>query len=210
MRRWQLCQQPLHGTWFASPDLGKGGNCTQVLHPAAAPLIREDDKLRTIKIVRQCLNRKRRGILRSLSVLTLTVGVLCGVVSQAEAQTYGLRAGVSGDPDQFYAGIHYETAPLVDRLRFRPNFEVGVGDDATLMAFNIEFAYKVPIDRKPWGLYFGGGPALVVGHAHDDTDAGGGFNVAVGLEHRGGLFTEFKVGAGDSAGIKFCVGYVLR
>jgi len=169
-----------------------------------------DHALTMIKNVMVCPNRKRRGIVRNLCVLTLVTGAFLGIAARAEAQTYGLRAGVSGDPDQFYAGVHYETAPLLERLRFRPNFELGVGDDTTLMAFNIEFAYKVPFDRKPWGLYFGGGPALLVGHANDDTDAGGGFNVLVGLEHRGGLFTEFKVGGGDSAGIKFCVGYVLR
>ena len=45
--------------------------------------------------------------------------------SQTQAQA-GVRAGVSVDPDQFYFGGHIETTPLVDRLRFRPNVEVGV------------------------------------------------------------------------------------
>jgi hypothetical protein len=39
---------------------------------------------------------------------------------------------------------------------------------------------------------------------------GGGFNILVGLEHKKGLFTEFKVGFADSPDIKFAVGYVFK
>lgn len=125
----------------------------------------------------------------------------------AEAQGADVRAGVSADPDQFYFGVGYETAELLDRLRFRPNLEIGVGDDATLAAVNLEFAYRIPIQNKPWNVYVGGGPALVIAHAHDDTDVGGGFNILLGLAHRKGLFTEIKVGVIDSPGFKFGVGY---
>ena len=62
----------------------------------------------------------------------------------AAAQDVGVRAGVSADPDQFYFGGHFETAPLVDRLHFRPNVEIGVGDNVTLVAVNVEFAYHFP------------------------------------------------------------------
>ena len=43
----------------------------------------------------------------------------------------------------------------------------------------------------------------------DDADVEGGFNVLVGLQHRQGLFTEFKVGAIDSPSVKFTVGYAF-
>ena len=35
--------------------------------------------------------------------------------------------GVSIDPDQVYVGGHIETEPLVERLVFRPNVEIGFG-----------------------------------------------------------------------------------
>jgi hypothetical protein len=38
----------------------------------------------------------------------------------------------------------------------------------------------------------------------------GGLNFMIGLEHEGGLFTEFKVGAVDSPNIKLSVGWVFR
>jgi hypothetical protein len=128
----------------------------------------------------------------------------------AQAQGVGVMAGVSADPDQFYFGVGYETEELLERLRFRPNLEVGVGDDATLITVNFEFAYRIPIQRKPWSVYVGGGPALVISNSHDDTDAGGGFNILLGLAHRRGLFTEIKVGVIDSPGFKFGVGYRFK
>jgi hypothetical protein len=135
--------------------------------------------------------------------------VLAGA-ARVEAQGLGVVAGVSADPDQFYGGIDYETAELLDRLRFRPGLEIGVGDDVTLTTVNFEFAYRIPIQKKPWSVYIGAGPALVIAHAHNDTTTGGGFNILLGLAHRRGLFTEIKVGMIDSPSFKFGVGYRFR
>ncbi len=97
---------------------------------------------------------------------------------------------------------------------FRPNAEVGVGSDRTLFAVNFEFAYKIPLDDNPWLVYAGAGPALnIISFSEDrrrnsgETNAEGGFNIMLGAEHEGGLFTEFKVGFGDSPELKFAVGY---
>ncbi len=128
------------------------------------------------------------------------------LVTPAAAQSVGVRAGASVDPDQFYFGGHVETAPLVDQLRFRPNVEIGIGDDVTLVAFNIEFAYDFP-QTGDWRLYVGGGPALNLINVDDDTDSEGGFNILVGGAHQGGLFAEVKFGLGDSPDFKIGVGY---
>ncbi|HET7220879.1 MAG TPA: hypothetical protein VFJ02_22655 [Vicinamibacterales bacterium] len=124
----------------------------------------------------------------------------------AQAQEFGARAGVSVDPDQFYFGGHFQTEPLIDHLHFRPNVEIGVGDDVTLVGFNVEFAYLFPT-RNAWQIYAGGGPALNVIDVHDETDAEPGLNVLVGVQHSKGLFFEFKIGAFDSPEFKFGVGY---
>jgi len=115
------------------------------------------------------------------------------------------------DPDQFYFGGHLETAPLVDRLYFRPNVEVGFGDDITAIAANMEFVYKFP-NRRGWGVYAGGGPALNVYmfDGVDDSDTDAGLNLLVGVESSRGLFFEFKIGAMDSPDFKFGVGWTFR
>jgi hypothetical protein len=146
-----------------------------------------------------------------VSKFFLTVLVCAFLAAPAYAQSAGVRIGVSGDPSQFYFGGHYETAPFVEQLRFRPNLEIGVGDGHTLTAVNFEFAYFVPLQRRnPWSVYFGAGPALVIDHVRDNTNTGGGFNILVGLQHQQGFFAEVKVGAIDSPSFKFGVGYTFR
>jgi hypothetical protein len=130
----------------------------------------------------------------------------------AEAQVApGLRGGVSVDPDQVYIGGHIETEPLVERLVFRPNVEVGFGDDITTAAFNFEFAWKFPTRGSRWGFYGGGGPAINLYQFEGDRDnTEPGFNFLGGVENTSGFFFEFKLGVSDSPDLKFGVGYTWR
>jgi hypothetical protein len=150
-------------------------------------------------------------------VAVLVAGWMLAAPGPAHAQKGpGVRAGVSGDPDQFIFGGHYDTGPLIERLSFRPNVEVGVGDDRTTVSANFEFVYWFPIQKKPWSLYAGGGPALVVYHYSEGADHAGrtdtepGFNLLFGVAHKGGLFAEVKAGLIDSPAVKFTVGYTFR
>jgi len=150
-------------------------------------------------------------VTRSITRLSFLLAAVLFLASPAAAQDGGLRGGITVDPDQFYFGGHFETSPLVDRLYFRPNIEVGFGDDLTLIAANMEFVYKFP-SRSGWSLYAGGGPALNVymydGDDNSDTDAG--LNLLVGVESSRGLFFEFKMGVVDSPDFKFGVGWTFR
>jgi hypothetical protein len=142
-------------------------------------------------------------------LLTVLLAVLA-TTTQAWAQGPGVRGGISIDPDQFYFGGHYETPALVDRLHFRPNLEVGIGDDVVTTAINFEFVYKFP-SRSPWRLYAGGGPAVnFYSFDNDNSETEGGFNFLIGAEQRNGLFFELKVGVIDSPDLKFGVGYTFR
>lgn len=145
-----------------------------------------------------------------------TLSLLAGLVvcsAPAFAQTHaGVRAGVSGDPDQFVFGGHIETKPLLPKLTFRPNVEIGVGDHVTLVALNVEFAYSIPLAGKPWRVYLGGGPAANIYNRSNGggSDVSGGFNLLVGAQHDDGLFVELKVGAIHSPSAKFVVGYAFK
>ena len=148
-----------------------------------------------------------------VAVITATAVWLALAGSSAAQERVGILAGVSGDPNQFFFGGHFETAPLLDRLVFRPNAEIGIGDDLVLVGLNFEFGYKMPIQGQPVRAYFGAGPALNIlsfdsdRRGRDDTETAGGFNILIGIEHQGGLFGELKVGAVDSPDLKFTVGY---
>ena len=92
---------------------------------------------------------------------------VCGLLLwvPANAQTFGVQAGVSLEPNQFYFGGHVETPPLADLVHFRPNIEIGLGDAVTLVGLNFEFVYRFRT-RRPWGFYAGGGPGTEH-HGHD-------------------------------------------
>ena len=149
-------------------------------------------------------------------VLAMVVWVAGAAPVEAQAHV-GVRAGVSADPDQFFFGGHIESRPLIERLTFRPNVELGIGDDLTVFTGNLEFVYSVPL-RQPWRVYFGAGPALVVfsrdddgpGDDNDNDGAGGGFNILLGAQHSGGLFGELKIGLVDSPELKVTIGYAFR
>jgi hypothetical protein len=127
----------------------------------------------------------------------------------------GIRGGVSIDPEQAFVGAHVDAGPLVDRLWFRPNLELGFGDDRATVALNGEFAYWLSLRDTDWSLYAGAGPSIIIYRFDSDflppqadrTRARGGVNFLVGMSHPGGFFGEVKVGAIDSPRVKLTVGY---
>ena len=146
--------------------------------------------------------------LRQLLVTALFVVAALYAVPAA-AQEIGVRAGASANPDQFYFGAHGETPALIDKLHFRPNVEIGVGNNITLVAFNIEFAYHIPTGPN-WYTYAGAGPALNMIRFRGNTNSEGGFNLLLGVQHTSGLFAEIKAGLADSPDFKVGVGYAVR
>jgi len=123
----------------------------------------------------------------------------------------GVRAGLSVTPDQFYFGGHVEVGPLVGRLWFRPNLELGVGDDVTTLAVNAELAYWLGSARPAWRAYLGAGPALnVLVPKGGGSDTRAGLNFLLGVAHRGGFFVEAKVGAFDSPDFKLGAGFTFH
>jgi len=153
-----------------------------------------------------------RRVRMSLWVCVACLGLASAIApNRAEAQQVapGVQAGVSLDPDQFYFGGHIETSPLIDRLRFRPSVDVGIGD-VTTVSGNFDFTYTFPGGR-PWNLYVGGGPSINwYDFDNGDSDTEGGFNFLVGVKNRGGRFFEAKIGVEGSPDFKFGVGYTFR
>ncbi len=154
----------------------------------------------------------------SLKKWGLVLGlVLCIPAVSAMAQAkYGVRMGATLDPDQFHIGGHIISDPLVQNLSFRPNLEFGIGDKMFTTAFNLEFAYSIPVPNNEFAFYVGAGPALNIYRYSNDhpqhggnTDATGGFNILLGIEHENGLMGEFKVGTIDSPDVKFTIGYTF-
>jgi hypothetical protein len=153
--------------------------------------------------------------MRNLMLSTAALGFVFLLLSPSEAHAQrgvGVRTGISARPNQFFIGAHADVAPVLESVWFRPNAEAGFGDNTTTIAFNFEFVYWIPMQRR-WNVYVGGGPAAVITTfsrpGGRDSNAGPGFNLLLGLGQRRGFMGEIKVGALDSPDVKFTVGWTF-
>ena len=146
-----------------------------------------------------------------VSLMFLSVFMLAAGSASAQSG-FGVRAGATASPDQFYLGAHMDVKEIVERFWFRPNAELGFGSGLTLFSLNGEFVYDIPLKSSTrWVPYVGGGPALLIGTVHTPvgrfTDTGGGFNFLGGIRQRKGLMAEMKLGAIDSPDFKIGIGW---
>ena len=149
---------------------------------------------------------------RFLRLSAFMVAIFC-CSAPAGAQGIGFQGGATIDPNQVFAGTHFETGELMPGLRFRPGIDGGFGGDYSLASINIEFLYNIPL-KSGWALYQGGGPAILLvrqttGDLHN-TSTHAGTIITFGFAHENGFFTEFKFGTGYSPNLKFGVGYTIR
>lgn len=155
--------------------------------------------------------------------VVITMLILAGLATKALAQGsseigfsgWGVRAGLSSDPDQVYGGVHFDLGELIEDVRFRPTVELGFGDDQTVVQVLAE-VHQVFSQFRVCKPYFGGGLGLTYinyddDHRGDDSDTEASVNVIGGIDTELSqgmkLFFEFKVGlANKDPDIKFGVG----
>lgn len=119
---------------------------------------------------------------------------------------WGVRVGVSSDPDQVYGGFHFDLGHFAENVRFRPTIEFGDGDDATLFQALAEVHYvfsKVQV----WRPYVGGGAGWSWIDFDDDRPGRDDTESDLALMGIGGIetklksgtifFSELKIGFGD-------------
>ena len=150
----------------------------------------------------------RRTVVSCMFLVTFMVSAGSAA---AQSKGIGIRAGVSAEPDQFYIGAHMNVTEIVENFWFRPNAELGFGNNLTLLALNPEFVYNIRIKSRVWTPYIGGGPSLLVGSFDSpngrSSDVGGGFNFVGGIQQKKGFMAEIKIGAFDSPDFKLGVGW---
>ena len=141
---------------------------------------------------------------------------------QTRKYRLGVRAASALDPELFMFGAHTQLGPFFsENVWARPNLEIGFGELTTLLAFNFEGMYRLPVTSRAsrWNMYAGGGPALNWSHRNlvEETDRGKidfgdmdldvGFNFLLGIQAREGLFLELKSSAYSIPTIRFEIGY---
>ena len=139
--------------------------------------------------------------------------------SPAQAQSSSHAAinfsgGGSIDPEQFYAGVSWESPDIGGRFRIRPGIDGGFGDGLRLGTINIDLLVKFQLGTSGWSLIQGGGPTIVIVKFSDFPDeqelhAGGSY--LFGFQHDKGFFAEFRVGGGNYVPqLKMGVGWAIE
>jgi hypothetical protein len=155
--------------------------------------------------------RRRSGLVAVSALLVL------GATSPAAAQTFGVGGGISQDPDQVVLEglVDQRGLGTSGHLGWRPNVQLGFGNDLTTLAGNVDLVLWIPLANPLWSSYFGLGPSINLffpgGDDTDtDSDVAGGASLLAGIEHERGFFAEIRFGTGDAAGLKLIAGVLLR
>ena len=158
-------------------------------------------------------------------VVLCALGALLPLAAHAQGpvvNTFGLRAGFSTSPDQLVLGGQMSIADVAPNLSFDPNVELGFGDNATIVAFNLDMHYHFDVTGTTWRPYVGAGAGINLIQLdlppglpdNSFTRVAGAFILGAGVPTQSGsrFFSELKVGLGDSStpDLKMLVGWNFR
>lgn len=119
------------------------------------------------------------------------MGALLGLflVAPAQAQSeegsrslsglgFGLKGGFGISPDQAVIGAQYSLGQRVSVFRLVPNFDIGFGDNLTVVTFNFDFLARLQVEGSSVAIYGGAAPTLALA----DGDADLGATLVVGTQ----------------------------
>jgi hypothetical protein len=146
-------------------------------------------------------------------------GVSCAAAPVGAAglayQGWGLRGGLSFDPDQIVIGGHLDLGEFSPHWHFVPNIDLGIGDDVTLISISPDVTYDFPV-KDVGSLYTGGILAFEWwnwddhGRRQDDhSDSEIGLHGLIGLSLETPVFFELNIGLVDAPDVKLIVGYTF-
>jgi hypothetical protein len=153
------------------------------------------------------IHHKRGSMIMNLLRVAIA-GLFLVLVSACASPAFadvGLHLGLSLDPDDFVAGVHFKAEPVAERLVFVPSVEVGFGD-VTMIAGNADLHYIFKSKSK-LAPYAGGGLTVnwFDNDGGSDTEVGG--SILGGIQLSPKIYFETKLGLGDVPEWKFLVGW---
>ena len=151
---------------------------------------------------------------RMICTLTLAL-LLTAAAAQAGRPPLGPRAGYTSwnGTSQAHVGAQVKLGDIFPNFAFTPNFELGFGDDATILTVNGDLAYRMTeFFRAPWGPYIGASVAFIHVNA-DGSSSDMGLSGLVGttytLNNNNEVFFEIRFSIIDSPDFKATVGYTF-
>jgi opacity protein-like surface antigen len=128
---------------------------------------------------------------------------------------WGVRFGLSDDPDQVVVGAQYDFGEIFEDVHFEPNVELGIGDDHTILSGTaaVHYHFKEVDKIRP---YAGGGVTLGfvdidLPGGDDDSEFEVGLKAIAGmmwpLKNRRDFFAELNLGVGDLQEVQVMAGW---
>ena len=152
--------------------------------------------------------------MRCHRLLLIAIALLLAAPAWAQTEGWGVRFGLSDDPNQLIVGAQYDFGEITNNVHFEPNVELGFGDDFTILSATAAAHYHFK-DVEKVRPYAGGGVALAfvdIDHALvDDSE----FEIAVRaiggvmwpLKHQRDFFVELNINFGDIQDAQLMAGW---
>lgn len=165
------------------------------------------------------MNRWLRGAIPAAAVLACLIGGALPASAQSTIadndSAWSLRVGLANDPDQVVGGVHFLETEIADNVYLVPNAELGIGDDAVVIAGTVPVHYRFVVDAKV-RPYVGGGVTLAWVD-YDPPNRPGDSEFEIALRATGGIlwrldggqemFAEVNLGTRDLWDIQAIVGW---
>lgn len=155
----------------------------------------------------------KRGLLAVVLTLALA-GSAAADETKGKAASFGLRAGLGLDPDQFVIGAQTILGKFGKIARSAPSFDLGFGNDVTTYAANADLFF--PLVSPPSSnavIYLSAGPTLTHWSFNGFSDTEIGFTIAPGLRFPMGTKNvynlETRIGIGDIPDLRILFGVLF-
>lgn len=156
----------------------------------------------------------RLGLMISASLALIGVPTASSAGSSSSGKSVGARAGFGINPDQFVIGVQAVLGRTMKIARIAPSVDIGLGDDVTVLAFNLDARLFLTPPGTATAFYCGIGPTIAVFDPKEgvgDTEIG--LSVAPGLRFPLGskhaYNAEVRFGIGDVPDLKIMVGVLF-
>lgn len=121
----------------------------------------------------------------------------------------GFQAGGTIDPEQAFAGVHWQSADL-GRFAIRTGLDGGFGGDLRVGTVNLDIVVEFPLGGSGWNLVQGGGPTIAFTRFAEETDVSAGISYLFGFAREEGFFTELRFGSGRVPSMKYSAGWRIQ
>ncbi len=138
-------------------------------------------------------------------ILVLASPVFAGVIS-----AFGVRAGVSQNPDQFVIGGMLELGSALGPASLVPSVDFGFGDNTDLTAVNLDVRfYLFPLPQTGINFYGAAGPTAAFANSNSEVGLSLTAGAKIPMKGKNRYNVEARFGVGDIPDLKILLGVLF-